>query len=200
VRCVLAVAIDVRQPRQAVPYLLKALVSSSQAEKSGGVDADVVEYIKGELTTLVSAPGGVAALMEELHSAADSPAALVFLAQTLKDFGGVDASVDLYERAYKVPDAQKDPSKLANMALNLAHTQEVPHPHALTPFAQRVSALQLSACAVLFRIADRVPVRRCVCDAVRVSGEEPGALLRAERPCATFVGRLRRCAGRCPGV
>ncbi len=66
-----------------------------------------------------------AALLSELNSAVSSASALVFLAQTVKDYGAIEASAELYERALNSADAQKNIPQLPNMTLNLAHTQEI---------------------------------------------------------------------------
>jgi hypothetical protein len=59
--------------------------------------------------------------LDDLHGASVSAPALVFLAQTIKDFGSVESAVHLYERAHKYA----EPPQRAHIALNLEHTLEV---------------------------------------------------------------------------
>ncbi len=56
------VAIDINQTRQAIPYLLKALVSSAT---TGTGDADVLDYVKTEMANLVSETGGVSGMLTQ---------------------------------------------------------------------------------------------------------------------------------------
>jgi hypothetical protein len=103
-----------------------------------------------------------AALLSDLHGAAQSSSAVSFLAQTVKDFGAVDAAIELYAHAYQSPDAQKEEKKLANMALNLAHAQEVPARACAE--LEPVCVLHHSSFALLCsRSATAIPTRSTLC-------------------------------------
>lgn len=115
------IAIDHGQVYQAIPYLLRALV---QCSKDGAaVTHETTRVVCTTLASVVKDPKGVKALLTELHSAATSPSALIFLAQTIKDYGAVQSSIALYEKAAKNPLAEAD--KKCNMVLNIVHTHEV---------------------------------------------------------------------------
>ena len=104
------------RPLPSLRYLLRALVASQAAgatnpkgsasyesnllgrkEKPAGseLDPQLVELIQVLLTDLVSLPGGVKLLLDELHAASNNHAALTFLAQTVKDQGGVNAAIQV---------------------------------------------------------------------------------------------------------
>lgn len=63
------------------------LLSVCHKEKPAGseLDPQLVELIQVLLTDLVSLPGGVKLLLDELHAASNNHAALTFLAQTVWD-------------------------------------------------------------------------------------------------------------------
>lgn len=84
---------------------------------------DMVRDVSDTFATVVSA-FGVATLMQELHGAATSAAALAFLGQTLKDNGAVREALDLYSRAAAAR-REVDPDKVANLFLNLIHLTEI---------------------------------------------------------------------------
>lgn len=117
------VAIDHGQQQQSLPFLLRALVQASQQNSNNAtqVDSDTYARIGAALAKIVSGPNGVTTLLRELHSAVSAPSALVFLAQTVKDHGAIEAANMLYEKALNTPGAERKSS----LALALLHTQEV---------------------------------------------------------------------------
>lgn len=85
------------------------------------MDDDTYAMIGAALAKIVSGTNGVTTLLHELHSAVSAPSALVFLAQTVKDHGAIEAANMLYEKALNTPGAERKSS----LALALLHTQEV---------------------------------------------------------------------------
>lgn len=122
------VAVEIGQEGAAVPSLLRALVQCTQNAKTAlspaesPIDPETSRLIPSLLAKIVQLPDGVDKMLANLNDAVCSPAALVFLAQTVKDRGAVHASVDLYEKALK---CCTEESTKANLVLSLVHTQEV---------------------------------------------------------------------------
>lgn len=117
------VAIDHGQAYNAIPYMLRALVQCTQRKSAGEyVRRETSQLVGRLLAKVVGDQQGVEALMGELHGAAMSASALVFLAQTIKDNGSIPSSISLYEKALNIAG---DMEKKGNLVLNLVHTQEV---------------------------------------------------------------------------
>jgi tetratricopeptide (TPR) repeat protein len=139
------IAIECGKKGEVIPYLLRALVASQAAgpqppkgaasyeaaihhkgkkpQPSMDIDPQLLELVQTLLTDLVSMPGGVATLLSELHGASSNHAALTFLAQTVKDQGGVGPAIEIYRRALEV--CELAPRPRSNLLLNLIHTLEL---------------------------------------------------------------------------
>jgi hypothetical protein len=87
------------------------------------LDPQVHELVQVLLTDLVSMPGGVKSLISELHAASSNHSALTFIAQTVKDQGGVVPSIEIYRRALQV--CGLPPRPRSHLLLNLVHTMEL---------------------------------------------------------------------------
>jgi tetratricopeptide (TPR) repeat protein len=119
------VALDVGQTYQAIPFLLRAIVTSAHSSKfccdliipltlsshlvccfllciADAVDIESGKLVKSNFAKVVGDTAGVNALMKELHTAATSPSALTFLAQTIKDQGAIHSAIALYDHALKI--------------------------------------------------------------------------------------------------
>jgi tetratricopeptide (TPR) repeat protein len=139
------IAIECGRKGEVIPYLLRALVAAQAAgattnkgaasyeanilgrppKPAGGAELDpqLVELIQVLLTDLVMLPDGVKTLFSELHAASSNHAALTFLAQTVKDQGGVTAAIEIYKRA--LAKCELDARGQASLLLNLVHTEEL---------------------------------------------------------------------------
>ena len=96
---------------------------SKKSPTGAELDPQLVELVQVLLTDLVMLPDGVKMLFSELHAASTNHAALSFLAQTVKDQGGVTAAIQIYKRALQVCDLE--PKQRSAMLLNLVHTMEL---------------------------------------------------------------------------
>ena len=115
------VAIDGGQTLPTIPYLLRAVVNLQQ--KKNAVDDDTRDLALSLFASTVSLSGGVEELFASLGQAADIPASLVFLAQTLKDRSAIAAAIACYRRAAeRTLDADVEK---AGIVLNLVHTIEL---------------------------------------------------------------------------
>jgi len=142
------IAIECGNRGETLPYLLRALVGcqaaashlppkgadsydraimmegkQKQISDETGVDPQLCELVQVLMTDIVCMPGGVATLLKELHQAKSSHTALSFIAQTIKEQGGVTQSIELYKRAYEV--CERDVKTRSHCLLNLVHTMEV---------------------------------------------------------------------------
>jgi len=113
------IAVEHNQAVEAIPNLLKALIAGKDGNKIEKHVTDMVHKVLAGAVDVV----GVERLLKELHSAADSPPALVFLAQTIKNQGCVSEAITLYERATQKPNLRGE--EKAEIILNLVHTLEV---------------------------------------------------------------------------
>ena len=149
--CYAQIAIECGKKFETIPYILRAIIASQAAgprppkgasaydieiqrqnspdkdkeDETRGPDVDpqILELAQTLLTDLVSLPGGVKHLLSELHAAANNHSALSFLAQTVKDQGGIKAAIELYRHALDV--CQLPPRPKSFLLLNLVHTMEV---------------------------------------------------------------------------
>jgi len=113
------IAVDHKQAAEAIPNLLRALIAPKEKYK---VEKQITDLVHLTLAEAVDEVGSTK-LLKELNSAANSPPALVFLAQTIKNQGCIPECIALYERATLKPKL-RGPEK-AEIILNLIHTLEV---------------------------------------------------------------------------